>query len=109
MANAMVWSVSARIGATSSANQMRIDFLEARRPVDDRVNGHPSDHDEIPVTRILCDVDEALALERSLEHQRGQHQGIADIGDQIERMQAHQEPYRGSVGALVAAHVERRE
>src|SRR5438128_2286349 len=103
MANAMLWSASASMGAASSANQIRIGFLKPRRPVDDRINGHPADDDEIPITGILRHVDKALALERTFDHEGGQHQCIADIGDQIERMQPHQEPYGGSVSALVAA------
>src|SRR2546421_6441944 len=102
----MLWSARARIGAPSNANQMRIAVaLEPRTPVDNRVNRHPRHHDEIPVTRIFRHVDEALALERSLEYEGGQHQAVGDIGNQIECMQSQKHPDDGPVRALVPAHI----
>src|SRR5205814_7811154 len=56
---------------------------EPRGPIHDRVDRYPAQHDEGPVTGVLRDVDEVLALERPLEHERGEHQRVADIGDEV--------------------------
>ncbi len=83
--------------------------LESGRPVDHGVDWHPAEHDEIPIAGVLRHVDEALAFERSLEHDRGQHQRIGEVGDEVERVQAEQHPHDGAVRTLVPAYVERRE
>src|SRR4051812_45864378 len=103
------WSISARMGAATRAIQIFNRFLEPWRPVDHRVDRHPRQHDEIPVSGVLRDVDEALAFHRLLEHDGCQHQRVDHVGDQVERMKSEKHPYAGPIRAVVPADVQCRE
>ena len=60
--------------------------------IHDRIEWQPDAHDEVPKHRIFVDIDKARSLNPPGEHQRREDEGIQRIGDQVKRMETHNDP-----------------
>src|SRR5438552_3488950 len=65
---------------------------QPRYSIDQRVQGNPRSHHEIPVKSIVAHITEAPLIHMPGKHEDGQHDGVPQIGQEMRRMQAEHEP-----------------
>src|SRR3569833_2526760 len=63
-----------------------------RSPVDDEVNRDPETDDEVPICGVLLGVLEALPLDERGEEHYSEHDGVDQIGEEMQDVQPHQSP-----------------
>ena len=69
-----------------------------------------SHHDEIPIEGVVGQVAKASSgLAMPGEHEHREHDGVADVGEEVQRVQPEQEPDRRTVGVIVPSKVKRIE
>src|SRR5690242_20624387 len=81
----------------------------SRHQVDDRIDREPGQHHEIPVERVLADIDKTPASYVSCEHQCREDRRVREIGANMRRMEPQERPHNRAIRIRIPLDVERGE
>src|SRR4051794_11387257 len=83
-----------------------MSLQRSRHQINDSVNGNPTEYYEIPVHRVLADINETPAADGTGKHKHCEDCGVHRVRQQMDRVQTEQHPNCRAVCIRIPIDVE---